>query len=201
MIAADLDKLLRKHGVTYFGTGDSTTEHRVIMAFVEKCTELHTIRFSTHGGLEGASQAAQRSWGIGLTPEEYERHIKEGSIARLPTPEQELLMISERLGWQLDEIREKIEPFLGEDGRAIGTTMIHEGIKDGKIKIEKIVEIRPNTKHFCRIDIEGSPSLSVVINCVEETTIGPLVNAIPYVINAPPGIVNMFDAPLSSFFD
>jgi len=203
-VAAELDKLLRKHGVTYLGTGDSTAHDRLIMALLEQCTEVHKIEFATHGGLEGGSQAFQQSLGIGLTPSEYQRHIEEGSIVRLPTPKQELAMISDRLGWQLDEIRERIEPFLGEDGRATGTTMIYEGIKDGEVKIKRKIEILPNAKRFHQIIIEGAPSFDVVYHVLRRgtsTTVGCLVNAIPYVINAPPGIIRALDLPLSFFAD
>ncbi len=201
-IATELEKLLRKHGVTYFGTGDTTAHDRVIMAFIEQCTEVHKIEFTTHGNLEGTSQAAQRSYGIGLTPEEYQRQMEEGSIVRLPTPEQEVAMISERLGWQLDEVRERIEPSFGEDGRIIGMTMIYEGIKDGKVKIERKKENLPDNKGSYNIIIEGVPSFNVVNHVLRfgtSTTVGCLVNAIPHVVNAPPGIIRALDLPLSFF--
>jgi len=201
-VATKLEQLVRKHGVTYFGSGDSTAHDRLVITLIEQCTEVHKVEFTEHGNVKGYSEAAKRTYGIGLTPKEYQRQIEEGSIVRLPTPKQRLAMISDRLGWQLDEIRERIEPFLGEDRRIAGMTLIWEGIKDGEVKIEHKTEALPEPKRFCKIIIEGTPSINAVIHCVardKATTVGPLVNAIPYVINAPPGIIRAFDLPLSPY--
>jgi len=204
VIADKLDKLLRKHGVTYLGTGDSTAQDRTIMALLEQCTKVHKIQITQSGNAETLSQTAARTYGIGFTPEEYQRRIEEGSIARIPTSRQELAMLSDRLGWQLDEIRERIEPFPGEGKQTIGTTMICEGIKDGEVRIERISKVHPDNKRFRQIIIEGAPSFNVVYDvllCGTSTTVGCLVNAIPYVINAPPGIIRALDLPLSFFAD
>ncbi len=205
-IAVELDKLLKKHDVTYLGTGDSTAQDRVMMSFIEQCTEVRKITFSTYGNADTLSETAKRSYGIGFTPEEYQRLIENGSIVRLPTPKQELAMISDRLGWQLDEIRERLEPSLDDNGRASGTTMIYEGIKDGEVLISRIIVAQPNPKRgrSGEINIEGMPSFNIVIQNAgrsNATTLGCLVNAIPNVISAPPGIIRALDLPLSFFAD
>jgi 4-hydroxy-tetrahydrodipicolinate reductase len=202
VIADNLDKLLRKHGVTYLGTGDSTGQDRILMALLEKCTKVHKIQLTQSGNSETLSPTAARTYGLGVTPEEYQRLIDNGSIARIPTPKQELAMLAERLGWQLDEIRERIEHFPGKGKKSIGTSMIFEGIRDGEVRIERISKNHPNAKRFCQIVIEGAPSFNLkyeVELCGSLTTVGCMVNAIPHVICAPPGIIRILDLPLSFF--
>ncbi|GAH49777.1 unnamed protein product, partial [marine sediment metagenome] len=61
VIADKLDKLLRKHGVTYLGTGDSTAQDRIIMTLLEQCTKVHKIQVTQSGNAETLSKAAART--------------------------------------------------------------------------------------------------------------------------------------------
>jgi len=199
-VAAKLDKLTREHGVTFLGIGDNGVTIRLVMALTELCTEIDKIKLTTYSSVASSSEGAKRLYGIGLTVEEYQRGIDEGTVVR--HSQLGLVTISDHLGWQLDEVKLDFEPLLSEDGRIIEMHVVWKGIKDGKVKIER--EIIPASKHGRSHEIiiestEGVPSINAVIKCSPEhtyqTTVAPLVNAIPHVINAPPGIMKVLDLP------
>jgi 2,4-diaminopentanoate dehydrogenase len=202
-LASKLDGICKKHGVTVLGYGltPGFLEYLVI-ALTGTCSKVHKIRTDRHIDftpyIEGSPRVV-RDYGIGLNREEYARGVQKGTIVghSAYTP---LLTICDRLGWKLSEVRHTREPLFDEQEKVSGSEAIIEGIKDGEVKVEMHhrAEAKPE-EEFDSITIEGVPNINMVIrpeiNSIEGTA-ASLVNAIPHVINAAPGIMTPADLPL-----
>jgi hypothetical protein len=138
-------------------------------------------------------------------------------------------MIADRLGVQLDGLRETTETALTdrrlevaagtiEPGTVAGLRFETIGVVDGRdaIVIEHVNRMAPDiAPHWptagrdgtYRIVIEGDPRLECELTVGAEATCSAdgmvattmrLVNAIPYVCEAPPGLVSSLDLPLTT---
>ena len=156
----------------------------------------------------------QQKVGAGLTTEQFEKQVTEGTVRHVGLTES-IAMIADSLGWTLDRISDDIQPklatvtisseFLAVDpGYVCG--ILQEGI--GYRKGEPAIRLRfeaylgaPET--FDAIEIDGSPRLSVKIPGGihgDVATASLIVNSIPRVLEAKPGLHTMRDMPLPSFF-
>jgi 4-hydroxy-tetrahydrodipicolinate reductase len=147
-----------------------------------------------------------RHFGLGLSPEESRAGEAEGDVSGHIGFAESAQTIAERLGCRLDGIERKMEPVHDDDGRFVSTKTIVRGIVGGDVRIELELEgfVDPEVETMDRIIIEGVPPLDMVIKPVIPSvpaTANALVNAIPHVIHAQPGLMTPADLPLVSAFD
>jgi 4-hydroxy-tetrahydrodipicolinate reductase len=156
----------------------------------------------------------QQKIGAGLTTEQFQKRVDEGSIKHVGFTES-IAMIADSLGWTLDRISDHVEPklaqvtvsseFLAVDpGYVCG--IVQEGI--GYRKKEPAIRLRMEAylgapDPYDLIEIDGNPRLSVRIAGGvhgDVATAAIVVNSIPKVLDAAPGLHTMRDMPLPSFF-
>jgi 4-hydroxy-tetrahydrodipicolinate reductase len=203
-LAAKLDKLAKKHGVTVLGSGLSPgfTSDYLILALTGVCSEVCKIRYARLSDVRRyLGGTVGRHFGLGLSPEEFKRGVAEGEIIGHIGFIESVQTVADRLGWQLDEIKRTMEPVHDHKGQFVSTKTVVQGIRDGEVKIELELEafIDPKMETMDSITIEGIPPINMVIKPVIpgiEGTANALVNAIPHVINAKPGIMTPGDLPL-----
>src|SRR5262249_27128188 len=156
----------------------------------------------------------QQKIGAGLTTEQFQKKVDDGSVRHVGFTES-VAMIADALGWTLDRITDEIQPklasvtisreFLAVDpGYVCG--IVQDGV--GYRKNEPVIKLHmeaylgsPDT--YDSVDIEGSPNLSMKIAGGihgDVATASIVVNSIPKVLQAPPGLHTMRDLPLPSFF-
>src|SRR5438874_11767367 len=156
----------------------------------------------------------QQKIGAGLTTEQFQKKVDDGSVRHVGLTES-IAMIADALGWRLDRISDDIQPklaqvtisseFLAVDpGYVCG--IVQDGV--GYRKREPVIKLHmeaylgsPET--YDSLDIEGSPNLSMMIAGGihgDVATASIVVNSIPKVLQAPPGLHTMRDLPLPSFF-
>jgi len=203
-LAAKLDKLAKKHGVTVLGSGLSPgfTSDYLILALTGACSELRKVRYKRLSDVSAyLGGTVGRHFGLGLSPEEFKRGVAEGEVIGHIGFVEGVQTIADRLGWQLDEIKRSMEPVHDDKGQFVSTKTIVRGIVDGEVKIELDLEafVDPKMETMDRITIEGVPPIDMTIKPVIPSvpaTANALVNAIPHVINAEPGIMTPGDLPL-----
>src|SRR5713226_77910 len=156
----------------------------------------------------------QQKIGAGLTTEQFQKKVDDGSVRHVGMTES-IAMIADALGWTLDRITDDVQPklaavtisseFLAVDpGYVCG--IIQDGCgfrkKEPAIKLHMEAYLgSPET--YDSIEIEGSPSLSMKIAGGihgDVATASIVVNSIPKVLDAPPGLRTMRDLALPSFF-
>ena len=203
-LAAKLDKLTKKHGVTVLGSGLSPgfTSDYLILALTGACSELRKIRYKRLSDVSAyLGGTVGKHFGLGLSPEEFKKGVAEGEVIGHIGFVEGVQTIADRLGWQLDEIKRSMEPVHDDKGQFVSTETIVRGIVDGEVKIELDLEafVDPKMETMDRITIEGVPPIDMTIKPVIPSvpaTANALVNAIPHVINAEPGIMTPGDLPL-----
>lgn len=151
----------------------------------------------------------QKKIGAGLSIEEFQRRVDTGQIRHVGLPES-VAMIAAGLQWKLDDVIETIKPVTAEQelrsdalvvakGQAAGVKQVARGVVAGEDAI---------TLEFCAfigaegsydsVYLKGVPDLEVVINGGvhgDLATASAVVNAIPRVVAAPPGLKTMIDIP------
>ncbi len=156
----------------------------------------------------------QQKIGAGLTTEQFQKKVDDGSVRHVGLTES-IAMIADALGWTLDRITDDIQPKLAavtisseylavDPGYVCG--IIQDGV--GYRKKEPVIKLHmeaylgsPDT--YDSVEIEGSPSLSMKIAGGihgDVATASIVVNSIPQVLNAAPGLHTMRDLALPSFF-
>ena len=126
-----------------------------------------------------------------------------------------IAMIADALGWTLDRITDDIQPklaqvtisseFLAVDpGYVCGIIQDGVGYRKGEPVIRLHMEAYLGAPEaYDAIEIEGSPRLSMKIAGGihgDIATASIVVNSIPKVLGAAPGLHTMRDLPLPSFF-
>jgi 4-hydroxy-tetrahydrodipicolinate reductase len=156
----------------------------------------------------------QQKIGAGLTTEQFQKQKAEGSVRHVGFT-QSIAMIADALGWTLDRISDEVQPklasvttsseFLAVDpGYVCGIVQDGVGYRKGEALIRLHMEAylgAPET--YDEIEIDGSPRLAVRIAGGvhgDLATTAIVVNSIPKVLNAAPGLHTMRDLPLPSFF-
>ena len=156
----------------------------------------------------------QQKIGAGLTPAQFRKEVATGRVRHVGLTES-IAMIADALGWKLDRVTDEIRPqvasapvsseFLAVDaGYVAGIVQDGVGYRKGAAAISLHMEAYLGApESFDAVDIEGSPRLSMKIAGGihgDIATVALVVNAIPKVLSAPPGLHTMRDMPLPSFF-
>ena len=156
----------------------------------------------------------QQKIGAGLTTEQFMRKVDDGSVRHVGLTES-IAMIADALGWTLDRISDDIQPklaavtvaseFLAVDpGYVCGIIQDGAGYRKGDTVIRLHMEAylgAPET--YDAVEIDGSPRLSMKLAGGihgDVATASIVVNSIPHVLRASPGLHTMRDLPLPSFF-
>jgi 2,4-diaminopentanoate dehydrogenase len=183
-------------------------------ARIDRITVLESLDMSGY-----ANEQMFRSMGIDLEPDDPVAHrAVEGACGSF---RDQIAVMAHALAVDLDEIRFHAEfaradhttdfGFMTvQEGRVAGFKGVVAGISGGVARIEcqfvwKLGEdITPNwpVEHGYVIEIHGEPSVRVRLEPIDDhfdgavTTAMPVVNAIPAVCAAAPGIVNRMELPL-----
>jgi len=124
-----------------------------------------------------------------------------------------LAMIATGLGWELDNITESIEPVMASEpvktdfadvklGQAVGVRQVGRGFRNGEELITLEFEAAVGApESYDAVYITGNPDMEVTAKGGthgDVATAAMLVNSIPRVIQAPPGLVTMKDLSIVS---
>ena len=211
-LAAEIDKLARNNQVTVLGTGVNPgflmdTWPLVMTGVCQEVKQIRAVR------IQDASQRRipfQKKIGAGKTIEEFDKLVKAGTLRHVGLDES-VAMIAAGLGWELDDITETIEPVIAESevwsdfitvkrGQVAGVRQIGRGLRDGKELITLDFQAYIGAeKSYDAVYITGTPNMEVTIKGGTHgdiATAAMIVNSIPRVIDAPPGLITMKDLPV-----
>jgi 4-hydroxy-tetrahydrodipicolinate reductase len=184
------------------------------IALTASCRRVDRVSVSRIQDARNRRLPFQQKIGAGLTTEQFQKRVADGSIKHVGFTES-IAMIADALGWTLDRISDKVDAkiaqvtisseYLAVDpGYVCG--IVQEGI--GYRKKEPVIRLymeaylgAPET--YDAIEIEGSPRLSVKVAGGihgDAATAALVVNSVPKVLAASPGLHTMSDMPLPSFF-
>jgi hypothetical protein len=214
--AAKVHKWAMKAKVGVLGTGVNPgfVMDSLPIALTAACQRVDRISVTRIQDARSRRLPFQQKIGAGLTTEQFQKRVEEGSIKHVGFTES-IAMIADSLGWTLDRISDRVEPKLAQvtisseylavdPGYVCG--IVQEGV--GYRKKEPVIRLYMEAylgapDPIDAIEIDGSPRLSVRIPGGihgDIATAALVVNSIPKVLEAGPGLHTMRDLPLPSFF-
>nr|MDO8132726.1 hypothetical protein [Candidatus Njordarchaeum guaymaensis] len=215
-LAHEIDELARENGVTVLGTGINPgyLMDTLPITLTGPCQDVKTIKVTRMMNSSKRRIPYQKKIGTGLLPEEFKKMIEEKKITGHVGLIESIAMIADALGWNLEEIRElRPAPVIAEGkivtpyitvkpGQVAGLKSVAYGVKEGrKVIMLEFVSHAGVKEEYDAITIEGVPNIYQKIEGGVHGDIGTvatIINSIPKVINANPGLVTMKDLPLPS---
>lgn len=215
-LAAQLDAAARRAGVTVLGTGVNPgyAMDALPLMLTAPCASVDAVRVLRVVDAARRRGPLQKKVGAGLTPEQFAERVAIGSVRHVGLPES-LHMLATSLGWQLDSTNDLIEPVIAEreiitdfanvqPGQVAGVRQVASGIRGGKevLRLELRMYVGA-TDPQDTIEIDGNPPIRMTIDGGlhgDVATAAMVVNAIPSVARAVPGLASMADAPLVHFW-
>jgi len=215
-LSSEIDELAKKYGVTVLGTGINPgyLMDTLPITLTGACQYVESIKVTRMMDSSKRRIPYQKKIGTGLSPEEFRKMIDEKKITGHVGLVESIAMIAATLGWKLDEIKEfPPEPVIAEKeivtsyttvkpGYVAGLKSIAHGIKNGKpVIILEFISHAAVEEEYDAVSIEGAPKIHEKIAGGvhgDLGTVAVIVNMIPKVLNAEPGLVTMKDLPLPS---
>ncbi|GAB4208138.1 MAG: oxidoreductase [Roseiflexaceae bacterium] len=215
-VAADLDSAARRAGVALLGTGVNPgyAMDALPLTLTAPCTQVRAVRVLRVVDAALRRGPLQRKVGAGLTPAEFEEKVREGAVRHVGLPES-LHMLATSLGWTLDAQENIIQPVITdhpvateivqvEAGQVVGVRQVASGFQAGREVLR--LELRmylgaPDPQDT--VEIDGEPPVHMTIPGGlhgDYATAAMVVNAIPSIRRASPGLATMADLPLVHFW-
>jgi 4-hydroxy-tetrahydrodipicolinate reductase len=215
-LSNEINLLAKKHRVTVLGTGINPgyLMDTLPIVLTGACKHVESIKVTRVMDSSKRRVSYQKKIGMGLTPEEFRKMVDEKKITGHVGLLESIAMIAAALGWKLDEIKElPPEPVIAEKeiitpyitikpGYVCGLKSIAHGIKAGKSVLTlEFISHAAVEEEYDAILIDGVPKVyEKIIGGIhgDEGTVALVINMIPKVLNANPGLVTMKDLPIPS---
>ena len=215
-IAREIDEAAKKFNVSVLGTGVNPGFLMDLLPLILTgvCQNVERIKVERVQDASKRRIPFQQKVGIGITPEEFDRRVKEGTLRHVGLTES-IHMIASRLGWDIDITEDIIEPVIAEKeiivsggviekGKVIGVKQTGKGFSKGRELIALIfVAAAGIDTPYDRITIKGSPEIESTIRGGvngDIATSAIVTNAVPVIIKAKPGLRTMADIEPITFF-
>ena len=211
-----LDQAARRAKVTVLGTGVNPgfVMDALPIALTAVCERVDRIEVQRIQDARVRRLPFQRKIGAGLTPEQFQRGVENGTLRHVGFAES-IQMIADAVGWKLDRVTDEVTPKIAS--RAVESE--HLGVKPGEVSGlvqegigyvagEPLITLHLEAylgapESFDSVLIEGSPRIhSKIAGGVhgDIATASMVVNSIPAVLDAAPGFRTMRDLRLPSFY-
>ena len=211
-----IDTLAKQHGVAVIGTGVNPgfSMDLLPLCLTGVCTEVSKIVATRVVDTGQRRLPLQKKTGAGLSRQEFEERLAAGRFGHIGLRES-ALAVMDTLGWPVDEIEESIQPVIAETEmrtafltvepqQVAGLRQIMRVKSDGQERLVLDLQISVGAKEpHDRVEIIGDPPFSMRIEggiFGRTATIAALVNTIPRIINAPPGLRTMMELPAPHAF-
>lgn len=212
-IREDLQQLARANNVTLLGTGVNPgfVMDKLPLTITSVCQEVKSVTIIRIQNASTRREPLQRKVGAGLTVDEFRAAVGAGKIKHMGLRES-LMMVGNGLGVEFTEVSdEKIDPIVADreittqylqvaPGQVAG---VHQTIH-GKGRIDVCLELRmyvgAEDVAADRVIVRGVPDVEMEIKGGvhgDRATAAMVVNSIPRVVQARPGVLTMDDIPIS----
>jgi 4-hydroxy-tetrahydrodipicolinate reductase len=211
-LSARIDGLARNHGVTVLGTGVNpgyVMDSLALMA-TGVCREVRRMKIERVVDASRRRLPLQRKVGAGLTPEAFEQRKRAGAFGHIGLRES-LLLVAAGLGWPLERVEERLDPVIADGevetphlrvraGQVAGIHHTVRGYRNGDEAIALDLKMYVGaTEPRDAIRVDGDPPIDLVIRggvFGDTATVATLINAVPAVVSAEPGLTTVMDLPL-----
>ncbi len=213
--AKKIDQMAKRAKAAVLGTGVNPgfTMDALPITLTGVCERVDRIAVDRVQDARTRRLPFQRKIGSGLTPAQFRKKVAEGTVRHVGLAES-VSMIADAMGWKLDRITDRIKPKIAakrvssrfltvERGYVCGLIQDGVGYSSGKAVIRLHMEAYLGApESYDAVRIWGSPPLSMKLAGGvhgDIATASIVVNSIPKVIAAPPGLHTMRGLPIPSF--
>ena len=213
----EIDAAAKRKKVSVLGTGVNPGFAMDALALVLTAPCAHVRRISVSRCVDAGTRRLplQRKVGAGLNLNQFRRAMTEGNVRHVGLRES-VHMIADALGWKLDRVDETLEAAIAP--RDLDTEYLRipaggvSGIKqhargfrgeEGVISLDLQMYVGAEGPRD-HIYIDGTPSLDMTVKggiAGDLATAALVVNSIPKLMAARPGVVTMRDLPLVHRFN
>jgi len=203
-----IDQKAREKDVTVLGTGvnPGLVMDRLALAAAAACVRVEKVRVTRVVDAAKRRGPLRAKVGAGLSREEFESGVAAGKLGHVGLSESAAI-IAVGLGLPIDQITETIEPVVSARetdgipaGRVLGLHQVATVRAEGEMKVELDLTMAVGVSEPCdRIEIQGDPPVNLLVSGGfhgDRATVGCVVNAIPFVVSAPPGLQTVITLPL-----
>lgn len=212
-IREELQQVARAANAGLLGTGVNPgfVMDKLPLTVTAVCQEVKSVEIVRIQNASTRREPLQRKVGAGMTPDEFRAAVGAGRIKHMGLKES-LILVGSGLGVEFESVSdEKIEPILAEreittqyltvaPGQVAG---VHQTIY-GKGRIDVSLELRmyvgAEDAASDRVIVRGVPDVEMVIKDGvhgDRATAAMVVNSIPRIVQARPGVLTMDDIPVS----
>ncbi len=216
-LAKELDEIAKANGVSILGTGiNPGLIMDLLVTVLTGCmTDVEHVEAKRVNSLSPFGHAVMEEQGVGITVEEFDSGVKDGTLAGHVGFAESISMIGDAIGWPVEKIEQQMKPIVttvdrkspygfAAAGNIAGVNMTGQGFVNGEVKIDMIhpQQIEPEmegTHTGDYIVLKGSPDVNMAIKPEVDGGLGTIamcVNMIPQVINSHPGLKTMLDLPV-----
>lgn len=216
-MAQQMDRAAREHGVSILGTGINPGMMMDLLAvFLSGCmTRVEHVRCERVNSLSPFGQAVMVEQGIGITVEDFDRGVQDGSLAGHVGFAESAAMIGDALGIRYDGFEQQMLPIVTQvdrksphgfapKGHIAGVNMTAQATVQGEEKISLLhpQQIEPQLAGVDTGDyvtLTGTPPVSMAIKPEVDGGLGTIAmacNMLPFVVAAAPGLKTMLDMPV-----
>jgi 4-hydroxy-tetrahydrodipicolinate reductase len=217
LLAKKIDQLAKKYNVTVLGTGVNPgfVMDTLPLCLSSMCLEIESISVRRELDAGKRRLPLQKKVGSGLTPEEFMKLKKEKKIGHVGLVES-LDMILKGLGWVPDVIEEILDPVVADrnleteylkirKGQVCGIKHCARALRNGKEIVSLDLRMYVGApESFDLVEIKGVPPIKAkFIGGIhgDHATVAALINAIPRVMSADPGLLTMREISLPTAFE
>jgi 4-hydroxy-tetrahydrodipicolinate reductase len=213
-VRESLQKAARAANVTLLGTGVNPgfVMDKLPLTLTAVCQEVKSVTVHRVVNASLRREPLQRKVGAGQTRAEFDQNVAAGKIKHMGLRES-LMMIANGLNVELDVVSEEViapvvavqtiktDYFEVAPGQVAGVHQTISGEQRNGMRIALDIKMYVGAENAGdRVEIEGTPSISMFIAGGvhgDRATAAMVVNAIPRVIPARPGVLTMDDIPVS----
>ena len=215
-LAKRIDAMARKAKVAVLSTGVNPgfVMDALPISLTVACERIDSVRVDRIQDARTRRLPFQQKIGAGLSREQFQREVERGWIRHVGLAES-ISMIADALGWRLDRITDEVKPkiadatvsseFLAVDsGYVSGIIQDGVGYRHGTAVVTLHMEAYLGApQSYDMVRIEGVPPLKLRIEGGvpgDIATASIVVNSIPKVLSARPGLQTMKDLPVPSYY-
>ena len=212
-IRADLQQAARAANVTLLGTGVNPgfVMDKLALTISSVCQKIDEVQIIRIQNASTRREPLQRKVGAGMTTDEFRSAVAAEKIKHMGLRES-LMMVGNGLGVDFDRVTdEKIEPIVAKKevvtqylkvapGQVAGVHQTIEGTGKIKVSLELRMYVGAEDLAADRVIIKGVPNVELEVKegiHGDRATAAMVVNSIPRVVSARPGLLTMDDIPIS----
>jgi 4-hydroxy-tetrahydrodipicolinate reductase len=213
----ELDKLARRKKVRVLGTGVNPgyAMDALALMLTAPCARVNRVSVTRVVDAGARRLPLQRKIGAGLNLAQFRRALTEGTVRHVGLLES-VHMIAAGLGWKLQRVDESVEPAIAprdldteylrvSAGSAAGIHQSARGYRDGELAISLDLQMYVGAESpRDHVLVDGDPPIDATIAggvAGDAATAAMVVNVIPKVLAAPPGVLTMKDLRLVHRFN